>query len=206
MKQRIVPGRLGAIAAIVIAGLAAMSLRVVLEGRSALAEGDDAMAARPPRPADAIAAWESAARWYLPLAPHVDDAYGRLHGFASTRHSIVAWRAIRSAALATRTLWQPHRADLDEANAAIVELAAADLERAPAGTADAAAYSAWQTRLLAADPRPATGSVVLSILGIVCWLAGMGVMIRRAERSRIRVPAAIAAAGAVAWVVGLYTA
>ncbi|HLL24925.1 MAG TPA: hypothetical protein VK427_22480, partial [Kofleriaceae bacterium] len=61
---------------IVIAALAALAVRVVVEGRDALADGDAALAAK--RPLDAIAGWERAARWYLPLGPHVDDAYARL--------------------------------------------------------------------------------------------------------------------------------
>ena len=73
MKKRLLWG-----AAVIVAALAALGLRVVLEGRAALVEGDAAIADK--RPADAIAAWESAARWYLPGAPHVGEVRRRLDG------------------------------------------------------------------------------------------------------------------------------
>jgi len=192
------------ITAVVVAALATISLRVVLEGRAAIADGDDALADR--RPVDAIAAWESAARWYLPLAPHVDEAYDRLRDYAKAHRSMAAWRAVRRAALATRTLWQPHADDLAEANAALTELAAADVERAPGGIAEPTDYAAWHAQLLAADPRPSSGAAVLAICGIACWLVGMGMLLNRADRRRFRLPAVLAAIGAVVWIVGLYTA
>jgi hypothetical protein len=206
MRKRVL-----AIVAIVVAGFGAAGLRVVLEGRSALADGDAAMEAK--RPAEAIAAWESAARWYLPLAPHVDEAYDRLRSFATARNSIGAWRAIRRAALATRNLWQPHDGDLAAANAAIAQLAAADPERPPAG-ARYGDYADYQAIVLARDPRPSWLAALGAIAGIACWLAGMALVIRRSAPreggppllQRIRSPAVIAAIGAVAWVLGLYTA
>src|SRR5213076_3120816 len=88
--------------AIVIAAIGACGVRVVVEGRRALAAGDAALAEG--RVADAIAGWETAARWYLPFAPHVDEAYERLILLADKDHrsALAAWRAVRSAALATR--------------------------------------------------------------------------------------------------------
>ena len=104
MRRRIV------IAGIVVAALATLSLRIVLEGRAALADGDDAMNRGQTR--DAIAAWQSAARWYLPFAPHVDDAYDRLGKLGNAARdsgdratALLAYRAIRSASLATKSLW-----------------------------------------------------------------------------------------------------
>jgi hypothetical protein len=187
------------VAAIVVAGIAALVLRVVIEGKSALAKGDEAAAAG--RFPDAIAAWETAARWYLPLAPHVDDAYDRLRDLAKSKKSIVAWRAIRTAALATRGPWQPHEADLAEANAAIAELAAADPERAPIGGTDPVAHAAYQTAGLTASTRPNLGSSFLAIAGIACWLAGMAALIRRPTWIR----GVVAAGGVLAWALGLYT-
>lgn len=187
------------VAAIVVAGIAALALRVVIEGKSALAKGDEAAAAG--RFPDAIAAWEAAARWYLPLAPHVDAAYDRLRDLAKSKKSIIAWRAIRTAALATRGPWQPHERDLAEANAAIAELAAADPERAPIGGTDPVAHAAYQTAGLAASTRPSLGSSFLAIAGIACWLAGMAALIRRPTWVR----GAVAAGGVLAWAVGLYT-
>ena len=188
------------IAAVVVAALAALGLRVVLEGRSALASGDAALADN--RPVDAIAEWEAAARWYLPGAPHVGEAYERLRQFAQTHHSAAAWRAIRSAARATRHLWQPHAEDLADADREITALASADPERAPAGGPDRAKFAAWHAEQLARGTRPGTGSAVLAILGIACWLAGMALVIRRPSRVHL----AISVGGLAAWALGLYTA
>ncbi len=160
MKRAIV------IAAIVLAGAGALALRTVTRGRDALAEGDRAHAAG--RPADAIASWEIAARWYLPGAPHVDEAYARLIHLAGDdpRHALAAWRAVRGAARATRSLWgTPHAADLAAADAAIARLSAGDPEASLAGGPDHAARVAWHLRELARDPRPRPLAVALACLG-----------------------------------------
>jgi len=67
---------LATVAAIAVVVIAALVLRVVIAGRAALRAGDEA-AARGDA-ASAIAGWERAARWYLPLAPHVAAARQRL--------------------------------------------------------------------------------------------------------------------------------
>lgn len=206
MKRRVL-----IVVAIVLAGLGALAVRVVLEGRAALAEGDEALATK--HPGDAIAAWESAARWYLPGAPHVDEAYERLVGFARQHHSIAAWRAVRGAALATRSLWTPHADELAEANAAIAELASADPEAALAGGDDRPTRLAYHQGRLARDPQPSRPAAALAIAGIICWLAGIGVLIRRgvdAGGKLARRPAitglAVVVGGILAWAVGLYSA
>jgi hypothetical protein len=201
------------VAAIVLAGLATLAIRVVVEGRSALADGDEAYAQH--RVIDAIAGWESAARWYLPGAPHVDEAYDRLRNLAATdrRFALPAYRAIRSASWATRTLWTPHADDLDDANTAIANLSADDPEAASAGGADHAHRLAWQLGTIGRDPRPGTGAIALAILGIACWLAGMVWLVRRGideagavvRRPAIRA-AALALVGLVVWTAGLYNA
>lgn len=199
--------------AIVLAGLGALAVRVVVEGRSALADGDEAMVAK--RTSDAIAAWESAARWYLPLVPHVDDAYARLVDLAKRdpAHALAAWRAVRSAALATRSLWTPHADDLDAANAAIAKLSAEHPDGAGAAGQSVAEKTAFYAERYAIDPRPSTPMAALAIAGILCWLAGIGVVVRRgitAGGALVRRPAGVGAAlvvvGIVAWAVGLYNA
>ncbi|MBS1122271.1 MAG: hypothetical protein H6Q90_4499 [Deltaproteobacteria bacterium] len=203
-------GRLLAIAAIVLAGLGALAIRVVLEGRSALAEGDQAMTEQ--RLNDAIAAWERAARWYLPGAPHVDEAYDRLVEVARHDHNLTAWRAIRSAAVVTRSLWTPHEAELAEANAAIAQLLADDPAGALAAGDDRAARLAWHQDRLARDPRPTTSAAALAISGIAGWLLGLGVLVRRGVDAKGKLAVRptllgllITMAGIAAWVVGLYS-
>jgi len=194
------------------AGLGALAIRVVVEGRGALAEGDDA--AEDGRLADAIASWERAARWYLPLAPHVDGAYARLRSLAETdhRHALAAWRAIRSASLATRGQWTPHEDDLTTANAQIAELASRDPAGAEAGGPDAATRRAFHAEQLARDLRPGALAVALALLGLAGWLVGIAVVLRRGfdgsgalQRRPAFVGAMLTVAGVVLWVAGLYS-
>ncbi|HSK01905.1 MAG TPA: hypothetical protein VK932_11715, partial [Kofleriaceae bacterium] len=188
------------IAALVLAGLGALAIRVVLEGRGALAEGDDWMARD--RPAEAIRAYETSARWYLPLAPHVDEAYDRLRALATSEDlavSLAAWRAIRSAARTTRGLWPPHAGDLAAADAAIARLSARHPSAGPAGDTVAAREAWYQTRL-ARDPRPSPGAAALAVLGILLWVGGTVALVRRgidAQGSVIRRPALASAASIV---------
>lgn len=195
------------IVGIVVAALATISIRVVVEGRRALANGDAALADK--RPLDAIAAWESAARWYLPLAPHVDEAYERLVAIARADRyvDLVAWRAVRSAALATRSLWTPHAAELEEANAQIAAITAKDPEGSLAAGKDRAERETWQRARLDRDARPALFWVAIAIAGIVSWIGGIAwLVLRPPARPRVRWAAGIALAGAAAWIAGLYNA
>ncbi len=194
MKRALLP------LAIAIAVLGALASRVIVSGRAALSAGDVAAAA-----GDldlAIERWETAARWYLPVAGHVDDAYARLLELAGKdhRHALAAWRAVRSAALATRGLWTPHARDLATANAAIAELASRDPEGALAGGADAAARKAFHTARLARDLGPSRGAVALFALGIACFLAGIGLLLRKTGPSLVG--AAVTVAGVIGWMIG----
>jgi hypothetical protein len=205
MFRRIVP-----IAACVLAVFGALAIRVVVEGRAAVRAGDEAAAKG--APIAAIDHYETAARWYFPVAPHVDDAYGKLRALAASNDpatSLAAWRAIRSAARATRSLWTPHADDLAAADAAIARLAAHDLaagqlgdEAGPppehprgsgsdaitgsgagAGSAatpvDAADHEAWHRQRLAVDVRPSVGAGALAGFGILLWLGGVWALVRR---------------------------
>ena len=185
---------------VIVAALAAASLRAVRAGRAALAAGDAAMAKD--RPAEAIAAWEEAPRWYVPFASHVDDAYARvaaLHANPDPAIAIAAARAERRAAWATRHVTEPH--DPAAANQAIAALESEDPDGAFGAGNDRAARTAWQAAHLARDPRPGLGASALAVAGIALWLAGaIGVV---ATRRRL-VGLAIALAGVAAWAAGLY--
>jgi hypothetical protein len=206
--------RIAVVAAIAVAVVALLALRVVIAGRGALADGDAAMEQH--RVIEAVGAWETAARWYLPLAPHVDEAYGRLAKVAASkdpRVALFAQRAIRSAALATRTLWQPHEDELAAANAAIAKLSADDPDAAVAGGADRDVRERWHAERLAVEPRPHGFFRVLAALGIACWLGGIAWTVRRGVsakgqpvRRQLMIGAAIAIFGLLAWFLGLYNA
>jgi len=196
--------RVALVVAIILAGVGALGVRVIRAGNSALADGDAAIADQ--RPRDAIAAWERAARWYFPAAPHVDEAYARLRKLAASNPgSLAPWFAIRRAARATRSLWTPHTDDLAAADAEIARVSSARQEDP--------SRLAWHQARLAEDTRPGVGSTVLAVLGIAAWLAGIGVTLRRGladDGSWIKRPAlvglGIAAAGIAGWAAGLYTA
>jgi hypothetical protein len=179
-----------AITAIALAVVGVIGLRAVLAGRRALADGDDWMLRG--KPAEAICSYEAAARWYVPLAPHVDAAYAKLRALAAKPdQALLAWRAIRSAARATRSLWQPHAADLADADAQIAKLEAG------------ATPEAWFAGRLAEDPRPSIPMAALAGLGILLWLAGAAVVVFR----RWSMPTgAVIVLGVVLWFVGLYNA
>ncbi len=213
------------VAALVLSGLGALAIRVVVEGRSALAEADAALSRGDA--ADAIRGFEASARWYLPLAPHVDEAYDQLRDLMAAQDPAVAMaaaRAIRAAARATTGLWTPHAEDLAAADRRIAELSARDPEAAPAGTTTAE-REAWYLSRLARDSRPSTGAAVVAALGILLWIGGFLVLVRRgladaapepasgrrAPRLPLRRrPALVAAAmivvGLVCWAAGLYNA
>jgi hypothetical protein len=204
--------RIVVIAAVVLALFGALAIRVVVEGKRALAAGDDWRARG--KPAEAIRAFEASARWYLPLAPHVEDAYDRLRELTKEPATALrAWRAIRSAARATRSLWTPHGDDLAAADAAIAKLAANDPEGAPVDNDSPAAREAWQQARLSRDSRPGLGSAAFAGLGILMWIGGAVVLARRGitEAGRLVRRPALAGAilivvGLVCWFAGLYNA
>jgi hypothetical protein len=192
-----------AIAAIVLAALCALAIRVVVEGRRELARGDALAIAGEPR--SAAIAYEAAARWYLPLAPHVDVAYAKLRELTrgDPPLALAAWRAIRGAARATRS----HAHDLADADAAIATLEAADPDRGSGG--DAPTY---QTAL-ARDDRAGLAGAWIAALGLVLWLGGAAVLVARGiaadgkvnRRPALRAGIAIVV-GLGVWLLGLYNA
>jgi hypothetical protein len=192
-----------AIGIAIVEVIAVISLRVVIAGRGALGDGDDWMLRG--KPELAIRSYEAAARWYVPFAPHVDAAYAKLRGLAGdTPTGLLAWRAIRSAARATRTVWQPHAADLAAADAAIARLAARDPGAGEGAGSSIEAREAWHGARLSEDLRANRGAAVLAGLGIAILLVGAFLLVRR-PRPRL-VPGVAITLGAVCWLVGLYNA
>lgn len=200
MKRAIV------IVAFVAAVLGAVAIRVVVEGRNALAAGDVSL--QRGATGEAIRSYEAAARWYLPLAPHVDEAYAKLRELARSPEpavSLAAWRAIRGAARATRSLWTPHASDLAAADEAISRISAGIPQ---AGTAD----PGWHRDRLAWDTRPSVGAATVAALGILLWLGGAILLVWRGIgptgaliRSAL-IPAVAIILGLACWAGGLYNA
>jgi hypothetical protein len=200
--------------AFVLAAGGVLAIRVVVEGRSALADGEALLAAG--QVPDAIRTFEASARWYLPLAPHVDDAYARLRELTGSKDpavALLAWRAIRSASRATRSLWTPHADDAAAADRAIAQLSARHPEAATAGGSTVELRELWHSARLARDLRPSPGAAAIAALGILTWLAGFVWLVRRGVDERgvlVRRPALVAATtivvGFVLWAAGLYNA
>lgn len=106
-----------------VSGRALLTSRAALEeGRAALAEG---------RHEDGIRSLRRAAHAYLPGSPYVSAAYDALEGFAresETRgqndRALLAWRAVRASALATRWVVIPHADRLARANRHVAHIMA----------------------------------------------------------------------------------
>jgi hypothetical protein len=200
-----------------VVGLGVVVTRVFWDGRAALQAGDDALARGDVE--GAVVAWRRAARWYAPGAPHVATAYERLAALAreaDAHHdrpgALLAWRAIRSSALATRSFFQPYAAELDAANERIAILMAAE-EKATDPRQDEEARRQAELALLVRDDSPNLGFTVLALAGFAAWVGGGFWFARRGvsaddqldRRTAIR-SGLLVAAGLLLWMLGLYNA
>lgn len=212
MKRRLIT------AAIVIGFcLAVVVTRAVWQGRGALDDGDRALEAHDSE--EAIRGWRRAARWYVPLAPHVSDAYDRLEALAALaeqqgdlRTALAAWQGVRGSILATRSFYTPHEDRLDPANKKIAELMTR-LDPTPPVDMTREQLAAWHYDLLARDEAPSVAWSVIAVLGFLVWIGGGILFAMRgvsAEDRLVRRPAITAGvlvmAGLVVWLVGLYNA
>jgi hypothetical protein len=128
----------------------------------------------------------------------------KLHALTAGPNALLAWRAIRSAARATRTLWQPHAADLAEAEAAIAHLEARDPEAGAGAGRSIEDREAWHHARLSEDVRADRGAAALAGLGIVILLIGAILLVRRSKPALV--PGLAITLGAVCWLLGLYNA
>lgn len=192
--------------------------RAVWDGRRALADGDRAAAAGDRE--GAIRGWRRAARWYLPLAPHVAGAYDRLEALAAEAETrgdlataLAAWQGVRGSILATRSFYVPFEERLEPANRHIAAL----LGRMEGAAVDAgrteAERTAWHHRLLQRDEAPDVGWTLVALVGFVVWLGGGALFAWRGISAADRlVPRAattaglLVASGLILWLLGLYQA
>lgn len=207
------------VVAVVLVCLGVVATRAVLEGRAALARGDQALADGDQ--AEAVAQWRRAARWYVPLAPHVGGAYDRLEELAAAAEArgdrdtaLAAWEGVRSSINATRSFYTPQAERLDPANRHIAALRAASPDDAAAAPGqDEATRAAWHYQLLSRDDGPSLGWSVLALLGFALWIGAALLFALRGVTADDRlVPRTAAwaglgvAAGLVVWMLGLYNA
>ena len=185
-----------------------MAMRVLWDGRQALLAGDAALAANDVK--TAITAWRRAARWYDPGAPHVGAAYQRLEelavaaeGHGDDAVALDAWRAIRSSALSTRSVYAPFERERLAADARIAALMA----KAEGG---GEAKRAWHAAARARDEAPRIGWTLVALAGFAGWVGGGFWLATRGwtredtlvKRTAARSALAIVL-GLVAWMLGL---
>lgn len=206
------------VAIVALGVLAAITTRVFVDGRAALVEGDAAIGKGDLQ--TAVARWRRAARWYAPLAPHVEEAYQRLTGLAEEAeargdvgNALEAWRAIRSSILATRWIVVPRASLLERANGRIAALMAKTEGPAADPGKGEQERAAWHLALLAKDEAPAVGWTILALLGLATWLGGGAHLAwkgftpddRLDPRHAVRAGLFVLV-GLVAWAAGLYLA
>jgi hypothetical protein len=178
--------------------LAIVVVRVVWSSRS------EWRAAQSAHGDDEVLRLGRAARLYAPGNPYSRRAVARLAaiGREDPARALSAWRELRSAILATRSFYTPHRALLDEANQKIAELMADAEIRAgrPTTTEEA---RAWHAARLAQDEAPSVGWTLVALFGLVAWIGcAVGFLLRGiGDDDRLRPRAALAWAGGI--VIGL---
>lgn len=196
---------------------AVLSARALWEGRDALDKGQTAMAEGD---GESAVRWlRRAARWYVPLAPHVGEAYESLEALATAAEqsgdpalALAAWTGIRSSVRATRSFYTPHEERMQRADVQIARLMAAQ-ELASAPDSDPKAREAWHYALLQKNAMPSVGWSIVALLGLALWVGGgFGFALRGVDDQDKLVPKAAAYSGAaiaiglLVWLTGLYLA
>jgi hypothetical protein len=202
------------LAAVLVAGVGAVTGRVVWSGEAEIAASTAALERGDAREATVRA--RRAAGWYAPGAPHVRVAYERLTAMALAAEAhrrddvaLLAWRAIRSSSLETRWLVTPHRHDLERANREIARMTSKPTKAAAADPA----LEATHLQALLRQEAPRAPWLVALVVGFLLWAVGLGWWARAAADvagrlawTRARLPAAIALLGMVLWVVAVWRA
>jgi hypothetical protein len=201
--------RVLAAASVVALAFGVLTLRVVMSGEAQLRASDEAL-----RRGDAEAAVVHARRsagWYAPGAPHVTLAYQRLEALARAAEehrridvALLAWRAVRSAAIETRWLLTPRRQDLERANREIARLEAL-------GQEEGERLAAEQLERLAAPSGPRLPWVVALVAAFAMGAIGLGWWARAAAGPAGQLrwapgPVAVTLAAVALWLLSLWRA
>jgi len=172
--------------------LAIVAARVVWSSRG---EWRAAVAASALASDDEIVHLGRAARLYAPGNPYSRRAVDKLAaiGRQDPARALAAWRELRSAILATRSFYTPHRALLDEANAHIAELMA-DAELAAGRHEARETARAWHAARLAQDEAPSVAWTLVALAGLAAWIVcALGLCLRGVgDDDRLRPRAALA--------------
>jgi hypothetical protein len=199
---------------VLVAALAIMTARAIVEGESALRRSNVAFD-RGDLAAATVDA-RRAATLYAPGAPHVGAAYARLRAIALGAESsgdrgtaMAAWRAVRGAALETRHLWIPRSVDLDDANEALARLESGAIQ----DPAQAREVRDAALARLRQDDAPRTRWVLVLGAGFALSAFGLGLLGWRGFArdgafvfSEARLALALLAAGSACWTIAVYRA
>ena len=152
---------------LVVLTLGVMTFRVVRDGEAALAESDAAF--HRGDLANAVLFARRAAISYAPGAPHTRAALARLRAVAVGSEGVgdvgsarLAWGAIRSAAVETRSLTEPYADERREADQALARLSAVPVATDPEIQARAVERA---RRSLLTLPGPSPLSSVFLVVG-----------------------------------------
>ncbi len=206
LASRALWAALGVVALVALV-LGVATWRASREGEAHLARADAAIRANDLRLAASEAAM--AARFYVPLAPHVGGAYARLVHVARTAEvdgkedvALFAWNLLRASARETAWLVQPHAAELDLADSNVARLLA---RAAPDDKARAALTKRLDERLR--EDRAARRPFVLALLlGLAMTCVGALMAFARGagragfDAGRAKLPLAIAGVGLALYV------
>jgi hypothetical protein len=203
---------------VLVAAFGLLTARVLREGERELRTAEALAAAG--NLDEAIVHARRSASWYAPGAPHVPVAYAKLASIAQMAEgrgdaatALVAWRAVREAALSTRWIVVPHRDELAVANASIARLASKGNQPPGARVRDPDELQQQLHQMLAQERHPRAPWVVTLLAGFTAMTAGLVAMglfgfTPKGEWNwkRMRVGAGAAVVGLVAWALALWNA
>ena len=196
----------------------AATARVVAAGEREIAQSTAALRAGDPHAAALHA--RRAAGWYAPGAPHVRVAYDRLialataaEGLGNREIALFAWNGVRTAAIETKWIVQPHAEDLERANRAIARISAATPLPLGANAEPAPVLERKYLETLARDEAPRTAWIAALVVAFAAWVGGAIHLGRRALTPSGRVlwgkalPGIVAIAlGALLWILAYWRA
>jgi hypothetical protein len=198
--------------------VAAVYVRVVLTARQAVAEAERSLAED--RFDDALFHFRRAAHAYAPFNPYNEQAYDRLWQLGrkaelggQTDDALQAYRAIRSAILASRSFYTPHPDRLEEVDNRIARLMAR--QSPPPVDRDKPESERMRDHhaLLADNPQPDPLWSVLLLAGFVGWvgscvgfiMAGLDPALRIRRRPAL-VCGVVFVSGLALWIAGMLLA
>lgn len=190
--------QLAALAALALVVFALLAQRSISRGEQEMRESDRAFDSA--RLELALLHARRAAAAYVPGARHVGAGFERLRAVARGAErerdvglALRAWGAVRSAAIESRHLWQPHPQALAEAEAELARLSPGAV--ATGGRAPGLPVAALGGLVIGA---------VLALSGFGVWRASAGA--DEPERPRARLAALACLLGVIAWSLALLSA